>query len=64
MLWEGALHAVTVQTGITDGTLSEVKEGEVAEGDLVAIEALETAAPSRAGSNPLAPQPVRGMRRL
>ncbi len=64
VLREGALHAATLQTGITDGTLSEVKEGDLAEGDLVAIEALETATPSRTGSNPLAPQPVRGMRRL
>jgi HlyD family secretion protein len=47
VLTNGQPRAVTVKTGVSDGTLSEVLEGGLSEGDLVIVDA-SSGAPTRA----------------
>jgi HlyD family secretion protein len=47
VLANGQPRAVTVKTGVSDGTLTEVLEGGLSEGDLVIVDA-SSGAPTRA----------------
>jgi HlyD family secretion protein len=47
VLTNGQPRAVTVKTGVSDGTLTEVLEGGLSEGDLVIVDA-SNGAPTRA----------------
>ncbi len=59
------LVPVKVETGITDGSYTEITGGKLQEGDLVVTESVETGKPSGGTTNPLGPQrPQRGMRRV
>jgi HlyD family secretion protein len=54
----GRLQAVRVQTGLSDGSFTEVQGPDVVEGMKVVAGVASTAAPaSRPATNPLAPQP-------
>lgn len=62
-----SLEAVPVQTGITDGSLSEITSADLQEGDAVVVESLgEEPGAARPGGSPLNPRMggSRGMRRV
>ncbi|MGC4116558.1 MAG: efflux RND transporter periplasmic adaptor subunit [Myxococcales bacterium] len=60
------LVPVKLETGITDGSFTEVTGGELKEGEQVVTESIDTGKPSGGSSNPLGPQqsPGGGMRRV
>jgi HlyD family secretion protein len=67
VLRDGQLERLVVKIGVTDGTTSEVVEGDLRKSDVVVVDASgEKAAAPAASANPLAPggqRPGRGMGR-
>jgi HlyD family secretion protein len=66
VLREGRPHRVRVKTGVSDGSFTEIVEGELREGDAIITEAEVTggrAAPPQPGA-PAGGQQTRGMRRV
>jgi HlyD family secretion protein len=64
LLRAGRPQSVQVRTGISDGSLTEIVEGELHQGDLVVIDATvagQTGAPAAGGTPPGSPG---GMRRM
>jgi len=65
VLKAGKLQPLTLQTGVTDGTFTEVTGGGLNEGDLVVTESTDTTITAPKTTNPLAPAPSGGgMRRM
>jgi HlyD family secretion protein len=68
VLREGRPHRVRVQTGVSDGTSTEITEGDLKEGDAIILDAessgSERSAPSQPGAPPAGGQQMRGMRRV
>jgi HlyD family secretion protein len=68
VLRDGRPHRVRVQTGVSDGTSTEITEGDLKEGDAIILDAessgSERSAPSQPGAPPAGGQQMRGMRRV
>ena len=58
MLRGDTAQSVTIKTGLSDGTVTEVASGELKDGDLVVTDATTTGAPAGGGGG--ANSPVRG----
>ena len=63
VLRQGKPAFVSLRTGITDGSYSEVLHGDLKEGDQVILSLSQGGAAASNSSNPFQPQPVQGGRR-